>query len=431
MQGSTETEELGSVEDIVSVGTERPPQEPEPQANPAPANTNGQPPAQEPNNITPPPNGTEGTETPPAPPVESPEGQVTPPTEPPAQEPQTTPALETPPSDPWEPVLSTLNNQLGAQYDQTQLVNDLTAFQQYKKDPFGNLPVEVKAHAEFLSSGGNTSEFYRLKSMDFGKMGDKEVLFQSYLRDHPEHAANMDFARMDFDRNYGTTYGIIQGPKKTITDFTNEDQEIDHDGWNRYQQDYDYWQQKLSVESGIARNKLVQWQEQATTPQNPQTGMTNEEAQAYHQQHMQTVNQVKATYKGEAFPISDDPNESLNLGLSDNVRQKWEQDLENPMPLFNELGLMNDGKLDMEKFKRTAFIHRLWPQLGPIVSKLILENNTRKTVTGQQVNPTPTPPPSGTMPPGNAVGDDELAEAAEGFFQQNLQRAQQSRGYTG
>jgi hypothetical protein len=431
MQGASGTDDL-TVDDIVSVGNERPPQEPqtEPPAEQT-SQQNGQPPqepaSQEPT-YTPPPEGSEGQLS--DPPPQSPEGQ-----EPPApqtQEPQTPSAPETSTqTDPWEPVLSTLSNKLGVQYDQEQLVNDLAAFQQFKKDPFGNLPVEIKAHAEFINSGGSTQEFYRLKSLDFQNMSDREVLFQSYLRDHPEHAANMDFARMDFDRNYNSTYGLLQGPKKTIMDFTDEDDEVDHQAWNQYQQDYEYWKQKQNVESGIARSKLMQWQEQATTPQHPDTGLTQEEAQAYQQQHLQVANQIKTSYKGEVFPISDKPEESLNLGLSDSIRPQWEKDLENPMPLFNELGLMNDGKLDMDKFKRTAFIHRMWPQLGKIVSKLILEQNTRQTVTGQQVNPTQQVPPSSTSPPGEAHGDDEMAEVAEIAYQQELQRRRQSRGYTG
>lgn len=432
MTGDPEAGTL-QLDDIVSVGTERPPEAPEPQTPTAPAQPNGQPQSTPP---TPPPSTPPSQEGTPPDGQTGPIGHADPPGEPGAEgppgEPQTTPATEPPPADPWAPVLSTLNNQLGAQYeDQSQLVNDLTAFQQYKKDPLANLPVEIKAHADFLNAGGSTQEFYRLKSMDFGTMNDKEVLFQSYLRDHPEHAKNMDFARMDFDRSYQQSYGMLNGPKKTVVDFTNEDDEVDHQAWNTYQQDYTYWEQKRKVESDISRNKLQSWQEQATTPQHPDTGLTQEEAQAFQQQHQQAVQQVKTTYKGEVFPISDKPEESLKLGLSDNIRQQWEQDLMNPMRVFSELGLHADGKLDLEKFKSAAFIHRMWPQLGPIVNKLILENNNRQTVTGQQVNPTPSTPPGGTQPPGGAHGDDEMAEAAEGFFQQNQERMRQSRGYSG
>jgi hypothetical protein len=249
MVGDPSLEEL-SIDDIQSVGEQTPPQEPQTPTAPPVNGQQGEPPSVE-NDTTPPSTEAEGT---PAPESQAPAGETpaSAPSEPAqgTQEPQATPATETPAqSDPWEPVLNTLNNQLGAQYaDQNQLIGDLTALQQYKKDPYANLPVEVKAHIDFLNSGGNTNEFYRLKSMDFKNMSDKEVLFQSYLRDHPDHASNMDFARMDFDRNYKATYGMIDAQKKTIADFTslNEDEEqvVDHAAWNQYQQDYDYWTQK-------------------------------------------------------------------------------------------------------------------------------------------------------------------------------------------
>jgi hypothetical protein len=99
------------------------------------------------------------------------------------------------------------------------------------------------------------------------------------------------------------------------------------------------------------------------------------------------------------------------------------------MDLFNELGLMQNGMLDMEKFKRASFIFRIWPQLGPIISKYVIEQQNRQTVMTKQATPSSTSTPTSTNAPGNAHGDDEEAEAADLFFQQHQERMRAGRRY--
>ena len=381
----------------------------------------------------------EGTETAPPstpPPVQTNEPPVNPPSEPAVTQtpnvaapvdpnaqappvPGTTPPVV---ANPWDTVFKTVKEKTGIQFDsQEQMLTELTAYNKHKLDPNAHLRPEIKAHADFLDAKGDTNEFYRLKSLDFKNMSDKEVLYQSYLRDNPDHAKDQDFARMYFDKQFGGNYQLLSDPKKTQADFENDDAEPDAMAYQNYLQNYTFAEKSLTFESNTAREKLVSWQDKATTPPtHPSTGMTEKEAIDFNTQYMTGVDQVKLAYKGEVIPISDNVEENLKLGLNDSIKPQWEQDLVNPMGIFKEMGLHEDGKLDLEKLAKASFVWRIWPKIGPIVSKLILESENRQTLTGQQVNATATTP-SATAEPGLALGDDEEAEAA-GLFAEKIQR---------
>ena len=346
----------------------------------------------------------------------------TPPETPPEGTAQTTtaapPPVETPPEvSPWETVFGSVKQKTGVQFQsEDEFMAEITAYNQYKQDPNSHLPVEIKAHADFLKAGGDTTEFYRLKSLDFNAMQPKDLLFQSFLKDNPEHARDLSFARMYFDRDFGTKYQILSDSKKTQADFENDDSEPDQFAYQEYIRNHEFAQKSLEFESSGAKTKLSAWQEQATTPpSNQNTGMTKEEAEAHNTTYLAGVEQVKTSFTGEELPVSDNPEENLKIGLSDAVKLQWEKDLVNPMELFKAMGLQENGMLDMNKLSKAAFIFRSWPNVGRIISKLTLEGQNRETITGSQVNATPgvTPATSGSV-----HGDDEEAEAAGLIMQQ-------------
>lgn len=315
--------------------------------------------------------------------------------------------------DPWETVFGTLKEKTGLEFrDESQLVNELQTFAQFKKDPTANLPAEIKAHMEFIQNGGNTSDFYRLKAMDFETMGPKEVLFQSYLRDNPGRSKDMDFARMSFEREFKAKYSILNDRPKTQNDFLDENDEPDAYAYQNYLSEKNFAEKELKYNSDEAKIKLVEWQKKATTPpKNANTGMSEEEAMTYANQYREAVNSIKSVYKGEEFPISDDPKENLKLGLNEAIKGQWEQDLMNPGAFFNELGLHSDGKIDLTKLAKASFVFRMFNKLGPIAKKLIIENQNRQAVTGSQQSS------NGSQQPGistqNNQFDDELMEIAE------------------
>lgn len=369
-------------------------------------------------------------ETPPKPPPVTETPQLpenkppveTPPETPPVVDAQTTaaatPPVETPPEvNPWETVFGSVKKETGVQFQsEGEFMAEIKAYQQYKQDPNSHLPAEIKAHADFLKAGGDTTEFYRLKSLDFNAMSDSDLLFQSFLKDNPEEADNLSFARKLFDRDFKIKYQTLLESKKTQSDFENDDQEPDQVAYQEYNEKYDFAQEALDVESKRAKTKLSAWQEQATTPpSNQKTGMTQEEAEEHNKTYLAGVEQVKTSFTGEELPVSDKPEENLKIGLSDPVKIQWEKDLVNPMELFKDMGLQENGMLDMNKLSRAAFIFRSWPDVGRIISKLTLEGQNRETITGSQVNPTPEVTPSTS---GSVHGDDEEAEAADLILQQ-------------
>ncbi len=321
-----------------------------------------------------------------------------------------------PQTNPWDSVLSTIKTDVGVEFqNKDQFVNELKQFSEYKKDPYGFLPPEIKAHHDFIKAGGNTQEFYRLKAVDFKVLPDKEILFQSHLRSKPDHAKDPEFARMYFDKQFNSQYSILTGPKKTPVDFVTEEEEIDPIAFHEYEQEYVFAEKSLKFDSDTKRTELVSWQEKSTSPaQAPGTGMTQEDADKYRDDYMNVVEQVKGSFTGAEIPVSDKPEENLKFGLNDKIKPAWEKDLANPMEFFNELGLQYDGKLDVDKLARASFIFRIWNDLGPIATKLILESQARQTVTGRQIN-APAILPS--TEPGIAQGDDEEAEAADLFAQ--------------
>ncbi len=325
-----------------------------------------------------------------------------------------------PVANPWDAVFNTVKEKTGIQFQsQEQMFAELAEYDKYKQDPNAHLKPEIKAHADFIDKGGDTTEFYRLKSLDFKNMSDKEVLYQSYLKANPDHAKDQDFARMYFDKQFKSNYQIISEIKKTQADFVTDDDEPDAMAYQEYLQNYTFAEKSLAFESGTARGKLASWQEQATsTPTHPSTGMTEEEAKEFNKQYMAGVDQVKLAYKGEDIPISTNVEENLKLGLNDSIKPQWEEDLKNPMGIFKEMGLHEDGNLDLDKLAKASFVWRIWPKIGPIMSKLILESENRQTFTGQQIN-APESKPAPTAAPGEAHGDDEEAEAAQLFMEKN------------
>ena len=90
---------------------------------------------------------------------------------------------------------------------------------------------------DFIQNGGNTQDFYRLKSMDFENMSPRDVLFQSYLQDNPDITQDMEFARMSFDREFQAKYSILNSQPKTQADFLNEDDEPDVYAYQNYLND--------------------------------------------------------------------------------------------------------------------------------------------------------------------------------------------------
>ncbi len=347
----------------------------------------------------------------------------TPPETPPVVAAQTTPAetppVETPPEvSPWEAVFGSVKQKTGVHFQsEDEFMAEMNAYKVYKQDPNSHLPKEIKAHSDFIEAGGNTTEFYRLKSLDFNTMAEKDLLFQSFLKDNPERARDLSFARMYFDRDFGIKYQILSDSKKTQSDFENEEQEPDQVAYQEYLRNHDFAQKSLEFDSVEAKTKLSAWQEQATTPpSNQKTGMTEAEAEAHNATYLAGVEQVKTSFTGEELPVSDKPEENLKIGLSDAVKPQWEKDLVNPMELFKAMGLQENGMLDMEKFHKAAFIFRSWPNIGRIISKLTLEGQNRETILGGQINATPAGTPSTT---GSVHGDDEEAEAADAFLQQN------------
>lgn len=433
--GDPSLDNLGEGEEItVLAAGEKPPQTPEG----APlVSADGQPVSpQNPNSTVfsqngPPDNGIPPVEAPPTiPPVQTDEPPVitgepvvpqtpegTPPVDPNAPVP---PDPAPPVVNTWDTVFNTVKEKTGIEFQSPdQMLSELQEFGNYKKDPNAHLPAEIKAHVDFIHNGGDTSEFYRLKSLDFKSMQDKEVLYQSYLRDNPDHAKDQDFARMYFDKSvFGPNYQILSEAKRTQEAFETDDGEPDQMAYQQYLQNHAFAEKSLSFESNSAREKLVSWQDKATTPPtHPSTGMTKEEATAFNEQYMAGVNQVKSAYKGEEVPISQNVEENLKLGLNDSLTPQWEKDLINPMGIFNEMGLHENGDVDLEKLAKASFVWRIWPKIGPIMSKLILESENRQTVTGQQVNPaTSTPSPANA--PGQAHGEDEMAEVADLVLEQ-------------
>lgn len=315
-------------------------------------------------------------------------------------------------TNPWNTVFGTLKEKTGLEFqDESQLVNELQTLAEFKKDPNAHLPAEIKAHMDFIQNGGNTQDFYRLKSMDFENMSPRDVLFQSYLQDNPDITQDMEFARMSFDREFQAKYSILNSQPKTQADFLNEDDEPDVYAYQNYLNDRTFAEKNLKFSSDKSKAKLVEWQKSATTPpKNPNTGLSEEEAFAYANQYQEAVNSIKSVYKGEEFPISEDPNENLKLGLNETVKAQWEQDLVNPGAFFNELGLHKDGKIDLNKLAKASFKFRMFEKLGPIAKKLIIENQNRQTVAGTQQS-------NGSQQTGistqNNQFDDELEEIAE------------------
>jgi len=312
-----------------------------------------------------------------------------------------------------------LKDDVGLEFQsKDQFVDELNKFKEYKSDPYNFLQPEIKAHAEFLAAGGNTQEFYRLKAIDFKSLPDKEVLFQDFLRDHPDYAKDQDFARKFYDRQYKNEYSILESPKKTQEDFITEDGDSDPIAYRDYLDNYEFAQKSLAFKGQAAREKLVSWQEKATSPPMAQGNqMSKEEADKIQSNYLKAIDQIKTSYQGEQIPISDNPEENIKIGLNGKVKNQWESDLQDPLKLFQDLGLNPNGTLDPAKLARTSFIFRIFDDLGPIASKLILEKQARQTVTGQQINPQ-TPQTQNTAPPGVAYGDDDEAEAAELFIQQ-------------
>ena len=330
--------------------------------------------------------------------------------------PENTPAPQT---NPWDTVLATIKTDVGVEFNsKDQFVNELKQFNEYKKDPYGFLPPEIKAHHDFIKAGGDTQEFYRLKAVDFKGLPDKEILFQSHLRNKPDHAKDPEFARMYFDKQFDNQYSILTGPKKTPGDFVNDEEVQDIVAYQNYEQEYVFAEKSLKFDSDSKRNELVSWQEKSTSPaQAPGTGMTQEDADKYRNEYMTLVEQVKGSFTGEEMPVSDKPEENLKFGLNDQIKPAWEKDLANPTEFFNELGLTYDGKLDINKLARASFIYRIWDKLGPIATKLILESQARQTVTGRQIN---APIISGSPEPGSVQGDDELKEVADLIIQKDF-----------
>jgi hypothetical protein len=234
---------------------------------------------------------------------------------------------------------------LTSQFTNGEFTNPAELYSKYtelksKQDPLATVSPFIKKLAEFEKSGGDPRFFVETQTLDYSKMEPKEILRQKFIKDKP--GLGREDANILFESQFKRKYGQL----------TAEDVE------NLSPEEKRALEVELKVESNEAKGDLEKWQkDSAVFKPKEEDAKSQEEQQAYIQNHLNTVKQVVAELQGINVPVTDAESDDFKYVVAPENKQKIESWMSDPHGAFLSAIAENDkGEIDYPKFRLAAAI---------------------------------------------------------------------------
>lgn len=280
-----------------------------------------------------------------------------------------------------------------------------------KKDPLESLPKEIQEAVKYQKAGGDLAHYFSLRGKNFESMEEKDVLREKYFKDNAElYKKNPKLANIRFEKDYKSKFGVLETPH-----FEDDDEQTAEEKRRAFlsknAQDIEEAKELKTYEVSTARDELKQWQEESTTPQTP-TGLSDEEVQKGIKEYHTKVDETLKDFETVEIPVSDKKDENFKYNLSDEDKSYLKERMSEPRKLLEDIGIVQDKPLDVDKMKEAAMAMRLVKNgVVKLAKDYILEKFNKETIETKLENPKDPETAKGT--PDNKSFDEKLAEAFE------------------
>lgn len=250
-----------------------------------------------------------------------------------------------------------------------------------KATEFESISPGIQEAIKAEKAGMDLNQFFDLRKRDFDNMDGKDLLREKYLKENAKlFSENPEFAKKRFEREYNSKYGNLN--KK----FEDDQDRLDFEEENA--EDLSYSKLELEHEIKLAREEMNNWKAEATKiPEKAQNSNepSPEEQAAIAQKHQGNVQKFLSEYKGLELAL-DDKTAPFKFGVSDDIKQSLQQDLEDPGNFLSDIGFTEEG-IDVSKFGVAIMKLKNFDKAVQNAAQYLVEQKNKQTVEGQLVNP--------------------------------------------
>lgn len=261
-----------------------------------------------------------------------------------------------------------------------------------KLSSFDPLAVDID---RAVKAGVDVDLYMDTRKMDIEKMDEREAIRRQFMIQNDKLVkADPELARLKFERDLKAKYPVL------FEDLTDEEKE-------QKKSEIDYSTRFMKAEALTAKEFLADYKKKNVTLPEPKD--TTQEVKEYWDRYL---NGAETYRKGmEALEIPVDGGEVFNLGTEEFAGEIHDK-LKRPIETLREIGIdLETFAVDPAKLGDTLLKLKALEEIGPRLSKWMLEQQASKTVTQTLKTAPPQPPAGGNQPP----VDDHDTKVAKAF----------------
>lgn len=246
-----------------------------------------------------------------------------------------------------------------------------------------------------IKAGVDVDTYLETRKMDIEKMDNKEAIRLQFMIENDKLVkTDPELARLKFERDQRSKYPVL------FEELTEEEKELKRS-------EIEYATRSLKADAIVAKEFLADYKKKNVTLPEPKD--TTQEVKEYWDRYLAGA---EAYHKGvESLEIPIEGGESFKLGVEEFAGEIHDK-LKNPIDTLLELGIdVKTGGVDPEKLGDTLLKIKALEQIGPRLSKWLLEQQASREVRQTLVTAPPQPPAGGNLPP----IDDHDTKVAKAF----------------